>query len=225
MGDPQCNVTKAYTEQQQDNGLYELLIDEVDLKDIILRPYDEKIPELKNIYLLPSNYNLFLYEKDSSNPNQIFELKNKLKGLDEFNFDYVLVDTNPSLSFILTSIYTYVQSYIAVFDISNDALDGFRFLEENIIKNIKKNVNHELTFKGIIINNKNRETTFNTQFITAVKRMYGKDVFNSINSTSVAAKESRLENIPLISYLSKHQLTLQYADLTGEFIKRIGSDE
>jgi chromosome partitioning protein len=165
-GDPQNNLSRAFTNSQHQYGLYEVLTNEISVQDAIIQPYkNTEYDSLKNIYLLPTNYDLFLYEKDSSNPRQIFELKNKLNVLSDLDFDYVLFDTNPSLSFILTSIYTYVDYYIGVFDISHDALNGFRFLDDIIIKDIKKNVNSKISCKGIVLNNYNRRTSYDVQCI------------------------------------------------------------
>lgn len=223
-GDPQHNLSKAMLGIKPNYGLYELLRNEVSLKDVVLSPYkdsDNKI--LRNIDLLPCNYNLYLYEKDSTNPNQIFEMKERLASLN--GYDYILIDTNPALSFVLTSIYTYSHNYIGVFDMSKDAMDGFEFLEDSIINNIKKNVNQDLQFKGIILNHKtNRKISYNDQLVRAVKNKYNKMVFDVIISESVANKESRVVNFPMISYNSRHQSTLQYCDLTSEFIKRLDGD-
>lgn len=220
--DPQNNLSRAFTGRTHKYGLYEVLNNEISVNKAIIQPYKKtQYDSLKNIYLLPCNYDLFLYEKDSNNPQQIFELKEKLNTLK--NFDYVLVDTNPSLSFVLTSVYAYVDYYIGVFDISNDALDGFVFLENTIIKNIKEKVNPKLTFKGIIINNR-KISNFNTQCINAIRSRYKDSVFSTVISDSVVNKESRALNLPVIVYDAKHPATMQYAQIASEFLKRMESD-
>lgn len=216
--DPQHNLTKSFVKKSPTNGVYELLTGDVKLEDVILQPFANR-EELSNIYLIPCNYNLFLYEKDSTKTNQIFDLSKQIGRLK--NFDYILFDTNPSLSFILTSVLTATEDIVSVFDASADSLDGFLFLERQLIKDIQSTVNKDLKVKGIIFNNHDRRTNFSSNMISAVKQVYGDLVFDTIITPSYRNKESRIECDPMITFDRRHQSTLQWIDLASEFEKRM----
>lgn len=219
--DPQHNLSKACLGNKGKaiaNGLYELLMGECQLSDIIYQPYPNT-EELVNIFLIPSNYNLFLYDKNPENPNSIYRLKEVLNQLK--NFDYVLIDTNPSLSFVLTSVLAASDAVVSVFDSSDDSIDGFVFLKENLIKSIQQTVNPELKIAGIILNNHDRRTTFSEDIITLTDKHFPKLRFNTIVKTITLNKHSRALFTPVLAYDNRHQSSLQWIDLAGEFIKRM----
>jgi len=221
--DPQHNLTKAMLDTTPTKGLMELLNGECIFNDVIYQPYKDD-ENLKNISLLPSNYELFFFEKDN-NPNKPMILKTILNDAynnGELDFDFVLIDTNPAINLINTSVFIYAENIIGVLDASLDSLEGFKYLETKIIQSVKAKINPALKIFGLIINNNDRRTNFSTVMMKTVIRKYGDLLFDTMINPSVKNKESRAARIPLVSYMPKHDSSIQFDKLTKEFIERIG---
>lgn len=221
--DPQGNISNSFVENDITLGLNELLLNQTTIDKVILKPYpDHKF--LKNIDLLPTNVELFYIEdKDKSfKDNFTNRLSQILKPI-ENNYDFIIIDTNPSPSLTNSMAYCYTNYFIGVLDLSMHSVRGYTHLE-NIINDIKEVINPNLKTLGILINNKNRKTNFSTDMISTIKELFGDLVFKTIMSTSTKNPESQVTLKPLIEYDPRGALTAQYADLTTEIIKRLKKD-
>ena len=222
-GDPQHNLTKAFLDTTPTKGLMELLCDECTFEETIQQPYPNS-SKLKNIYLLPCNYDLFFFLDDKS-PNQALKFKSIMDNAQRNNlldYDFIFVDTNPAITLISTSILLYVKNIVGVFDSSLDSMEGFRFLESKIIKPIQESTNPDLKLFGVVLNNNDRRTNFSMEMIKSMVRLYGDAVFDTIISPSVKNKESRAMRLPLAEYDPKHNSSIQFSQLAKEFVQRVG---
>lgn len=222
--DPQHNLSKSFLDKTCENGLMEVLQGNCNIEDVIVTPYKNH-ETLGNIYLLPCNYNLFFFIEDGKF-NKVLTLKNildKARNENKLNYDFILLDTNPSISLISTSVLLYTNKIIGVLDSSLDSLEGFRYLERTIIKEVKEsNMNKELTMFGMILNNMDKRTNFSNTMIDSVRQIYGDILFNQIITSSVKFKESRASRLPLLEYDNKSSSNEQIMNLTKEIIERLG---
>jgi chromosome partitioning protein len=213
--DPQHNLSKAFLGKTPTQGLYELLQGKCALDKVIYQPY-KNIKSLKNIYLLPCTYDLFFYLK-----GQATDLKNVLGDIHK-NYDLVLIDTNPSINLITTNALVYGDKVVGVLDASTDAIDGFQYLEKNIINSVRESLNKTLEVSGMVLNSHDTRTNFSKLMTKTIDKLYGDKVFKTIITPSYRNKESRAAKLPLIEYDKRHPSTLQFQDLTIEFLKRAG---
>lgn len=220
--DPQHNLTKSYINNTPNNGLMELLNGECSFEDIVMQPYKDN-DTLKNIYLLPCNYDLFFFNNDNGNnkPNKLKTIMDKEYENGNLNYDIILIDTNPAINLINTNVFVYAENMIGVFDTSLDSLEGFRYLESKVIKPIQEKANPNLKLLGVVMNNNSRNN-FSMAMLKTVTRLYGDLVFDEIISISVKNKESRMYKIPLVTYCPKHTSFDQFKALTKEFLERLG---
>lgn len=214
--DAQHNLSDSIFNKVPDVGLYDLLTNKATINDVVYTPYDG-INSLKNIDIIPCDYNLFNYIKGSPT-----ELTDKLKPIEQY-YDVIMVDTNPSLSAILTNALVYADKIIGVLDSSISSVRGLEFLKDTVIKEIQEKLKPNIEFLGIVLNNNNRNTQFSDELLKLCNRNYGKLMFNTIIAHSVIYKESSAARIPLIEYCPRHQATMQINDLTGDIVKRLES--
>jgi chromosome partitioning protein len=221
--DPQHNLTKSMVNETPTKGLMELLNNECTIEDVIQIPFPDD-DNLKNISLLPCNYELFFFEKDGNKQKPMLLRDTMNKAFDEgkLNYDFIFIDTNPAINLISTSAFIYGENIIGVLDASIDSLEGFKYLESTIIKSVQENVNPSLKIFGVVINNNDRRTNFSTVMLKTVIRKYGDLLFDTMINPSVKNKESRAARIPLVSYAPKHDSSIQFEKLANEFIERIG---
>lgn len=221
--DPQHNLSKAFIDNTPDKGLVEVLNNECYFQEVIQQPYPDN-EKLKNIYLLPCNYDLFFFENDGNN-EKVLTLNRIMKQAEKDNlldYDFIFIDTNPAINLISTNVLIYTDNIVSIFDSSLDSIEGFEFMEERIIKDIRKNINFDLKIFGVILNNNDRRTNFSMLMFKTITKKYGDTAFDTVISPSIKNKESRAARLPLIEYEPKHASTLQFLDLADEFIKRIG---
>ncbi|AHH06941.1 Atpase, para family protein (plasmid) [Borrelia crocidurae DOU] len=109
--DPQASVTSYFSDILDDQNvdiisknIYEVLTDRIDIDLSIL-----KINE--NLSLLPSHLYLYLFYDDNM-PFKETRLQDNLKLLDN-SYDYIIIDTSPSLGIILTNVLV-VSNYVIV---------------------------------------------------------------------------------------------------------------
>lgn len=215
--DPQHNLSNGYLNYTCKQGLMDLLDNKVKFKDVVITPYkDDEI--LTNIDLLPSNFDLFYFDVNEKNYLKLKEI------LDNSNlqYDYVLIDTNPSINILTANVLSYVDYVIGVFDSSADSITGFQYLEKSIIKSVKESVNPKLDVLGIVLNNNDTRSKIGTMTMKTIVRLYGDKLFDNDISASVKTKESRTARFPLVSYEPKHKSAIQFENLTNEIIGRLG---
>jgi chromosome partitioning protein len=213
--DGQNNLTKAMLGKSPPVGLYELLTNQCNIEDIVYTPYPDN-NKLKNIDIIPANYNLFNYK--TGKPT---ELLDKLSIIDKY-YDICIIDSNPSVSAILTNAIVCASKIIGVLDASLDSIEGFDFFKDNLMDEVKEVLNPNLEILGILLNNNNRNTQFSAELLTTAHSKYKDLMFNTMITPSTIHKESRAARLPLIEYCPRHQATLQINDLTIEIIKRLG---
>lgn len=217
--DGQHNLSKAYLGKTPTKGLMNVLEGEYSVEDVIVQPYPNS-EKLKNIYLLPCNYELYFFVDDGEK-NKVLKFKQIMDKI-QTKYDFIFVDTNPSISLIMTSVLLYIENIIGVFDASLDAIEGFQFLEKRIVKDVQNSANKNLKIFGIIQNNHDRRTNFTRAMVELTEKLYKPYLFNTIITPSYVNKEARAARLPLAEYDPRHPSAIQFSDLTGEFLKRVG---
>ncbi|WP_418456504.1 ParA family protein [Borreliella lusitaniae] len=109
--DPQASTTSYFSDLLEEQGvdvskqnIYEVLIDKKNIDSSTFRLNN-------NLYILPSYIYLYLFYDDNI-PFKETRLKDNLKLL-EHPYDYIIIDTSPSLGIILTNVLV-VSHYIIV---------------------------------------------------------------------------------------------------------------
>jgi chromosome partitioning protein len=214
--DPQGNLTRAFLGQKPDTGMYELLSGEVTFKDIVKQPYPDN-NKLKNIYLLPTTYDLFYFKEGTYAPMHLKDELSKYDGA----YDFVLIDTNPSISFTTLNALIYANFIFGVLDASLDSIDGFQYLTEEIVEQIREHVSKDLKIIGVLLNENDRRKNITKEILKVMQNVYNKLLFDTYISVSAKAEESRVAKLPIIEYDPRGIATDQYAALTTELIKRL----
>lgn len=212
--DAQNNLTKSFFKEIPDTTLYDVLFNDVDIKEAIYTPYETE--KLNNLDVIPSSYQLFNYIKGDP-----LILQKKLSSIESY-YDFCLIDVNPSVSLILTSVLCCLNYIVGVLDLSVDSINGFEFLKNDLIDENIQRINPNLKILGILINNINKNTIFANDLLKHCKNKYKNLLFNTYINNSIINKESRAIMKPLIEYDIKHPCTVAFSELTSEILKRTG---
>ncbi|QFP42518.1 ParA family protein (plasmid) [Borrelia miyamotoi] len=166
--DPQASVTSYFSDILEDQNvdiknknIYEVLVDKISIDLSIFKVSD-------NLNLLPSHLYLYLFYDDNM-PFKETRLQDNLKLL--VDYDYVIIDTSPSLGIVLTNVLVVSDYIIVPMTAQKWAIESLQLLEFALkrlrlqvpifpmVTNFKKNntykhlldiINRDVNFLGVI---------------------------------------------------------------------------
>jgi len=183
---------------------------------------DEAIVKCKYYDLLSADKYLSNIEM-SSNIKPTLLKKFVLQSVSIKRYDYVIIDTPPSLgnlnyNSLVASDYIIIPVEASVF-----AMQGILQLH-NTIQNVRKYHNRSLNILGILLIKYNKRTILSRNIRNSLYN-YAKIINTSIFDTAIrqgiAVIEAQYQQQPLIDYASKSKPALDYINFTNEVLERI----
>jgi len=192
--DPQANATTAlgFYRDDYEFHIYHSLIGVKNINDIILNT------TIETLDLIPSNIELVTIEKESILKDKEMELKKILKEINN-NYDYIIIDSPPTLGTITISALCATDSIIIPIQCEFFALEGLGQLL-NTIKLLKSTKNPKLQIKGIIPTMYNSQNNLSKQSLSDLIRRIGNKMFLDKTSDKkryiVIPRNSRIAEAP-----------------------------
>lgn len=212
--DPQANSTSGcgFDPKSIKVSLYECLIDEKQIKDVVLET------ETPNLFLMPSHMDLVGAEIELINhPNRERILKNLLASVSN-DFDFIIIDCSPSLGLITVNALTASDSVIIPVQCEYFALEGLGKLL-NTIKIVQSRLNPDLEIEGILLTMYDIRLNLSNQVISEVKRRFGDSVFRTIIHRNIRLGEAQSLRIPAIMYDAESKGAVNYLNLAREILQ------
>lgn len=215
-------MTFGISPRDLDKTLYDVLAEGVKAESVIMNVHE-------NIDILPSNKDLMLLEFNyMSNPSKFPKpfklLKNALEPLIN-RYDYILVDTPPSLGLVQANVLTFVEEVIIPFQ--PEAYSRLSLIEMlEFIGDFQKQHNPTLTVLGVVGTMVDLRTTLHEMIMRDCQtycaenglRMFKTAIPRSIRFASTVAFNS----LPATLVDSrKHPIVNKYFNLTRE-VEEIG---
>jgi chromosome partitioning protein len=221
--DPQSNATTGlgYSSTDFEHDIYEVLTGQASIKKSILKT------KFKNLSLLPSTLNLAgidvefvkkMLEDSSFRQNE--QLKNVLKDIDN-DYDYVIVDCQPSLGIGTMNALVGSNSVIIPVQCEFFALDGITQLLNSIIM-VQSSMNPNLAIEGVLLTMLDGRTNIGLDVIEEIRKYFKDKVFNTIIPRLVRLVEAPSHGKPINEYDPASRATEAYANLAKEVIQRDG---
>lgn len=138
------------------------------------------------------------------------------------HYDVVIMDTGPSMDFLMTSALVSSGWYIIPTFISAYDFEGLELLWKTVAK-IKEKYNEDLKFAGILIGNYDSATVLDKQAVDYLKNKFGEaGVFRSLIKRSVRFRQATFDKISIFeSELDGVDgLRTQFTELAKEMITR-----
>lgn len=212
--DPQANCTSGcgYDPKSIKVSLYECLIDEKQIRDVIVET------ETPNLYLVPSHMDLVGAEIELINhPNRERILKNLLGAVSN-DFDFIIIDCSPSLGLITVNALTASDSVIIPVQCEYFALEGLGKLL-NTIKIVQSRLNTNLEIEGILLTMYDSRLNLSNQVVSEVKRRFGDGVFRTIIHRNIRLGEAQSLRTPAIMYDAEAKGSVNYLNLAREILQ------
>lgn len=147
-----------------------------------------------------------------------FIMKTYVDSMREF-YDYILIDCMPSLGVITINSLTASDSVLIPVQAAYLPVKGL----EQLIKTIslvKKLLNQEIQFEGILISMLNARTNYAKDIMEMIREYYGDaiPIFESKIPFSVKAAETSAAGVSIFTLDKKHPVAQAYEKLTEEVI-------
>ena len=145
-------------------------------------------------------------------------LKTYVESMREF-YDYILIDCMPSLGMITVNSLTASDSVLIPVQAAYLPVKGLEQLIKTICR-VKKHLNPEIKFEGILISMLNARTNYAKDIMELIREFYGDaiPIFESKIPFSVKAAETSAAGVSIFTLDKKHPVAQAYEKLTEEVI-------
>ena len=212
--DPQGNSTSGVgiDKSQLKYTTYDLLVDEVEVKDIILET------NFKCLSILPASINLAAAELEiASKPKREALLKNGITPV-RGEYDYIIIDCPPSLGLVTTNALCFCDTILVPIQCEYYALEGLSQLM-NTVRRVKRQYNSKLDMEGVLLTMYDGRLNLTQQVVDEVKKYFPRKVFATVIPRSVRLSEAPSFGMPIMYYDKSGKGSLAYMALAKEIIR------
>lgn len=211
--DPQANATSGLGFDATSDGIYECLVGGVDPHDVVLHS-----PDVKKLWLLPSNINLVAAETELSSMQEAHFVMDKVIKLLRDEYDYIFIDCSPSLGFLTLNVFTASDSVLIPVQCEYLALEGLSKLLSTL-KKVRDSLNGRLEVEGFLLTMFMRNK-LSIQVTNEVRSHFGALTFDTIIQRNVRLSEAPSYGKPIMLYDASAIGASNYLLLAKEFLKR-----
>ena len=217
--DPQGNSTSGLgiDKRRCEKTVYDCFINEEKAENVSVET------EYENLSVCPSNLDLSGAEIELiSVMGRENRLKQSLASAKDI-YDFILIDTPPSLGLITVNTLTAADSIIIPIQCEFYALEGVSQLVETV-KRIKKALNPTLFIEGIVMTMYDARTNLAMQVVDEVKRFFPGKVYRTIIPRNVRVSEAPGFGKPVIYYDEASKGAEAYIELAAELVESIDAE-
>ncbi len=218
--DPQGNATSGVDSRRELSGpktvpsrnIYDVLIGRSQLIEIVR-------PVRHFLFLAPSSTNLVGAEVElATMEGRERILASALKST-AHNYNYVLIDTPPSLGLLTLNALVAAQSVLVPMQCEYYALEGLTSLI-GTIRRINTGPNPALKLEGLVLTMFDGRNRLSHEVAREVREHFGTEVFNSVIPRNVRLSESPSHGLSVLEYDSKSAGAHSYRNLAQEIVQR-----
>ncbi len=210
--DPQKNSTSGIGADVNGSvSVYNVLMGLSSVADNIIET------ELPFLRLLPSTDEMQGFEVEVlEKENRAFLLKNAVDKIKN-DYDFVLIDTPPSLSFITVNSLVAAEEVLIPLQAEYYALEGLSQLLKTI-NEVQQAYNPELEILGVVITMFDERTNLSKQVEDDARAFFGEKVFQTRIPRNVRLSEAPSFGKPIFLYDVKSRGAISYLNLAKEII-------
>ena len=211
--DPQANASSGVgvTPGSVERTIYDALIGEADIADVI-RPTD-----IKTLSLVPSSQHLTAVEYELFDSGERgTHLRRVLASLPPGAYEYIVIDSPPSLGVLTVNVLTAAQRVIVPLQPEYYALEGITYLMATIDR-VKRTLNPELTVEGLVLTMWDPRNRLAHEVAGEVRKHFR--VFEATIPRNVRLSEAPSHGLPAILYDVQCRGSQSYMSLARELIE------
>ena len=214
--DPQANATSGLniTVEKSNPTIYECLTGESEVFDAVYPT------QMKNLYVMPAKPDLAGIEVELVNieEREYFFKKNIIDKIKN-DYDYVFIDTPPSLGLLTINALTASDSVLIPMQCEYYSLEGISRLMQTI-KLVNQRLNKTLHIEGVLFTMFDGRANLTNQIVGEVKKYFGQKIYENVIPRNVKLPESSSFGKPIILYDINSKGAVYYLELTKEFLSK-----
>ena len=196
--DPQGNASTGLGVEQSDREFttYELLLEDIDLKDVI------QATAIEDLAIIPATVDLSSADLELvSNEKRSFLLHDALRQpqIDEFEFDFILIDCPPSLSLLTVNAMIAAHTVLVPLQSEFFALEGLSQLMLTI-REVRQTGNSGLRIEGVVLTMYDKRNNLSQQVEQDARDNLGDLVFKTVIPRNVRLSEAPSFAMPVLTY-------------------------
>ena len=213
--DPQGNLTSGLgvDKDSVEKSIYELIIAEVDIKEVINKEV------LENLDIIPTSIDLSAAEIELIGvDDKEYILRNAIDQVKD-QYDFVIIDCPPSLSMLTINAMTTADSVIVPIQCEYYALEGLSQLIHTV-ELVKDRLNSKLEIEGVVFTMYDARTNLSLQVVENVKDNLQQNIYKTIIPRNIRLAEAPSYGLPINKYDPKSTGAESYMRLADEVIER-----
>ena len=213
--DPQGNLTSGLgvDKDSVEKSIYELIIGEVDIKEVINKEV------LENLDIIPTSIDLSAAEIELIGvDDKEYILRNAIDQVKD-QYDFVIIDCPPSLSMLTINAMTTADSVIVPIQCEYYALEGLSQLIHTV-ELVKDRLNSKLEIEGVVFTMYDARTNLSLQVVENVKDNLQQNIYKTIIPRNIRLAEAPRYGLPINKYDPKSTGAESYMRLADEVIER-----
>lgn len=216
--DPQGNASTGLGIEVEDRQFttYDLLLEDVDLKAVILQSVTP------GLMIIPATVDLSSADLElMSNEKRSFLLHDALRQpqMDSFALDYILIDCPPSLNLLTVNAMIAAHSVLVPLQSEFFALEGLSQLMLTI-REVRQTGNKDLRIEGIVLTMYDRRNNLSLQVEQDARDNLGELVFQTRIPRNVRVSEAPSFAMPVLTYDTASKGAQAYRALAREVIQK-----
>ena len=213
--DPQGNLTSGLgvDKDSVEKSIYELIIGEVDIKEVINKEV------LENLDIIPTSIDLSAAEIELIGvDDKEYILRNAIDQVKD-QYDFVIIDCPPSLSMLTINAMTTATSVLVPIQCEYYALEGLSQLIHTV-ELVKDRLNSKLEIEGVVFTMYDARTNLSLQVVENVKDNLQQNIYKTIIPRNIRLAEAPSYGLPINKYDPKSTGAESYMRLADEVIER-----
>lgn len=207
--DPQGNTSRGlgFDAPYVAVSFFDVILDKKNINKAIKRT------SIENLYLIPTYMKYSYSEEYGDNYSYI---KEALSSLEE-DYDFVIIDTPPSLGFLTTNCFVASDSVLIPVQCEYFALSGVtRVLA--YISNVQSKYNPSLSLEGILLNMFDENSDSDVEIANEIRETFKDKTYATRIPRSKSIPESNNKGLPVLVYRPTSRASISYLSLAIEVL-------
>lgn len=211
--DPQANACLGIGVSKTDKGIYDLLIGDAKIDEVIIKTY------LENLDIIPSDSDLAGAQIELvSEIGREFKLKKAIESIKN-DYEYILIDCPPTLGILTLNALTTADSVLIPIQCEFYALDGVAELN-NTISLVRDNLNPNLNIEGVLLTMFDGRTKLSSDVVREVVNFFKEKTYKTMIPRNVRLSEAPSYGKAIGDYDKECIGARSYKEFAKEFIEK-----
>lgn len=222
--DPQSNSTASLVVEDENEDTPKIHITMANLMTMAmdgdeLPPKSEYIHKYGKIDFIPNDIHLSVVEANLRMEMGSEKLLSSILEPLREDYDYILVDTNPSLGPLTINALSAADSVLITINPEFYATIGLQDLTKTILK-VKRRINPKIEFEGILLAMCEMRTNLHKKICAEVNAAYGGSmrIFETFIPRTIDVGEANDRGLSILEYNPKSKAGLAYTEFAKELI-------